>query len=176
MNGWASVRHGCARTTRISRILLRPASLIIVSHILHLFTTCLDLYSTNMKAKSPLPPAGAPPFFSFLITPLTHMSIIDRPYICLGLEGSANKFGAGIISHSPNPNASSKSKRGGSSDIVNVLSNVRHTYITPPGQGFLPADTARHHKQWALKIIQKAVEDAGIRMQDVDVIAYTKGE
>jgi N6-L-threonylcarbamoyladenine synthase len=57
-----------------------------------------------------------------------------------------------------------------------VLSNVRHTYITPPGQGFLPADTARHHKQWALKIIQKAVEDAGIQMQDVDVIAYTKGE
>ncbi|KAJ9114156.1 putative tRNA threonylcarbamoyladenosine biosynthesis protein kae1 [Naganishia adeliensis] len=109
-----------------------------------------------MKARSPLPSA-------------------DRPYICLGLEGSANKFGAGIISHSPNPNASNKSKRSGPSDIVNVLSNVRHTYITPPGQGFLPADTARHHKQWALKIIQKAVEDAGIRMQDVDVIAYTKG-
>ncbi|KAI5452968.1 putative tRNA threonylcarbamoyladenosine biosynthesis protein kae1 [Naganishia albida] len=108
-----------------------------------------------MKARSPLPPT-------------------DRPYICLGLEGSANKFGAGIISHSPNPDAG-KSKRSGPSDIVSVLSNVRHTYITPPGQGFLPADTARHHKQWALKIIQKAVEDAGIQMQDVDVIAYTKG-
>jgi hypothetical protein len=96
----------------------------------------------------------------------------DRPYICLGLEGSANKFGAGIISHSPNPHAQPNRR---TPDLVKVLSNVRHTYITPPGQGFLPADTARHHKEWALKIIRRAVDDAGIEMGDVDVIAYTKG-
>lgn len=35
----------------------------------------------------------------------------------IGFEGSANKLGIGIV-------------RDG-----NVLSNVRHTYITPPGQG-----------------------------------------
>ncbi|GHJ85013.1 hypothetical protein NliqN6_1415 [Naganishia liquefaciens] len=98
----------------------------------------------------------------------------DRPYICLGLEGSANKFGAGIISHSPNPQQQQQPTRR-TPDIVKVLSNVRHTYITPPGQGFLPADTARHHKEWALKIIRRAVDDAGIEMRDVDVIAYTKG-
>ncbi|KAG7527403.1 hypothetical protein FFLO_06966 [Filobasidium floriforme] len=104
---------------------------------------------TKRRKVAPLPPA-------------------DRPYICLGLEGSANKFGAGIISHSPGLN-------GSTTDVVKVLSNVRHTYVTPPGQGFLPADTARHHQQWALTIIRKAVEDARIEMKDVDVVAYTKG-
>jgi N6-L-threonylcarbamoyladenine synthase len=47
--------------------------------------------------------------------------------------------------------------------------------VTPPGQGFLPADTARHHQAWALEIIRRAVDDAGIDMADVDVVAYTKG-
>ena len=27
-----------------------------------------------------------------------------------------------------------------------MLSNPRRTYITPPGEGFLPRDTARHHR------------------------------
>ena len=48
----------------------------------------------------------------------------------LGLEGSANKIGIGIV-------------RDGE-----VLSNPRRTYMTPPGQGFLPRDTARHHRQY----------------------------
>lgn len=40
--------------------------------------------------------------------------------IALGFEGSANKIGVGII-------------RDGE-----VLANVRKTYVTPPGFGFLP--------------------------------------
>lgn len=50
----------------------------------------------------------------------------------LGLEGSANKIGVGII-------------RDGE-----VLSNPRRTYCPPPGQGFLPRDTAVHHQQVVL--------------------------
>jgi N6-L-threonylcarbamoyladenine synthase len=56
-----------------------------------------------------------------------------------------------------------------------VLSNVRHTYVTPPGEGFLPSDTAKHHKAWALRIIRQAVDKAGIHLKDLDCIAYTKG-
>jgi len=56
-----------------------------------------------------------------------------------------------------------------------VLSNVRHTYITPPGEGFLPRDTAVHHRQWALKVIQDAIAKSGISMHDLDCICYTKG-
>lgn len=59
---------------------------------------------------------------------------------------------------------------------MTVLSNVRHTYITPPGEGFLPSDTARHHREWAIKVIREAVRKAGVRMSDLSCIAFTKGE
>ena len=51
----------------------------------------------------------------------------------MGLEGSANKMGIGII-------------RDGQ-----VLSNPRRTYCPPPGQGFLPRDTALHHQKVILE-------------------------
>ncbi|WWD17219.1 tRNA N6-adenosine threonylcarbamoyltransferase [Kwoniella shandongensis] len=88
--------------------------------------------------------------------------------LCLGIEGSANKLGCGVISHSPSSNKSGAT-------IVTVLSNVRHTYITPPGEGFLPSDTARHHREWVVRVIEEAVRKAGVRMGDLDVIAFTKG-
>ncbi|KAI0034293.1 O-sialoglycoprotein endopeptidase [Vararia minispora EC-137] len=86
----------------------------------------------------------------------------DRPYLALGLEGSANKLGAGVIRHDVD----------GSST---VLSNLRHTYITPPGEGFLPRDTALHHREWALKVIKDAMKQAGVSIHDCDCICYTKG-
>ncbi|KAF9229416.1 O-sialoglycoprotein endopeptidase [Gyrodon lividus] len=87
---------------------------------------------------------------------------LSRPYVALGLEGSANKLGAGIIQH--NEDGSTK-----------VLSNVRHTYITPPGEGFLPRDTAQHHREWAIKVIKDAVAKAGVKMNALHCICYTKG-
>ena len=57
--------------------------------------------------------------------------------LCMGLEGSANKLGIGIVCDGK------------------VLSNVRHTYVAPPGQGFLPRDTALHHQQHILGIISR---------------------
>jgi N6-L-threonylcarbamoyladenine synthase len=86
----------------------------------------------------------------------------DRPYLALGLEGSANKLGAGIIKHAPDGSTS-------------VLSNIRHTYITPPGEGFLPRDTAQHHRQWVHSVIKDALVKAEVRMNDLDCICYTKG-
>lgn len=56
-----------------------------------------------------------------------------------------------------------------------MLSNIRHTYITPPGEGFQPRDTALHHRDWALKIITECVETAGVSISDLDCICYTKG-
>jgi N6-L-threonylcarbamoyladenine synthase len=70
-----------------------------------------------------------------------------------------------VIAHDPTAGATR----------VSVLSNVRHTYITPPGEGFLPSDTARHHREWAVRIIREAVRHAGVRMGEIDVIAFTKG-
>ncbi|XP_046351256.1 probable tRNA N6-adenosine threonylcarbamoyltransferase [Haliotis rufescens] len=77
--------------------------------------------------------------------------------IAIGFEGSANKLGIGIIQ-----------------DGV-VLSNPRHTYITPPGEGFLPRDTAKHHREHVLQVLQQALDEAKINPQQIDVVCYTKG-
>ncbi|TFL06599.1 O-sialoglyco protein endopeptidase [Pterulicium gracile] len=87
---------------------------------------------------------------------------LEKPCIALGLEGSANKLGAGVIQHSPD----------GSSV---VLSNIRHTYITPPGEGFQPRDTALHHRQWAMNVIGQAMKAAKVGFADLDCICFTKG-
>lgn len=62
------------------------------------------------------------------------------------------------------------------SGTTTVLSNVRHTYITPPGEGFLPTDTAKHHRDWAVSVIRDAMVGAGVSWDTLDVIAYTKGQ
>lgn len=77
--------------------------------------------------------------------------------IAIGFEGSANKLGIGIIK-----------------DGV-VLSNPRHTYIAPPGQGFLPRDTAKHHQEHALDVLDQALKEAKVEPNDIDCICYTKG-
>ena len=59
--------------------------------------------------------------------------------VILGLEGSANKIGVGVI------------------EDGRVLSNPRRTYMTPPGQGFLPRDTAKHHREKVLIVLRFAI-------------------
>uniref|UniRef100_A0A4X1USY0 N(6)-L-threonylcarbamoyladenine synthase n=1 Tax=Sus scrofa TaxID=9823 RepID=A0A4X1USY0_PIG len=75
----------------------------------------------------------------------------------LGFEGSANKIGVGVV-------------RDGT-----VLANPRRTYVTPPGTGFLPGDTARHHRAVILDLLQEALTEAGLTSQDIDCIASWYG-
>lgn len=75
----------------------------------------------------------------------------------IGFEGSANKISVGIV-------------RDGE-----VLSNPRRTYITPAGQGFLPSDTARHHRKHVLTVLREALDEAGLTPAQLDGVAYTKG-
>jgi len=56
-----------------------------------------------------------------------------------------------------------------------VLSNIRHTFVSPPGEGFLPKDTARHHRAWVVKLVKQALKEAKVGVKDVDCICYTKG-
>lgn len=81
--------------------------------------------------------------------------------VAIGFEGSANKLGIGIIRHE--------------NGKVDVLANVRDTYITPPGQGFLPRETAEHHRDCILHVLHKALNDANMTSKDIDVICFTKG-
>ncbi|KAJ6151051.1 hypothetical protein N7470_007645 [Penicillium chermesinum] len=83
--------------------------------------------------------------------------------LAIGMEGSANKVGIGIMLHP---------KDGGA---PKVLANVRHTYISPPGEGFLPKDVARHHRAWVVKLVKQALREAKVSVADVDCICFTKG-
>ena len=56
-----------------------------------------------------------------------------------------------------------------------MLSNPRRTYITPPGEGFLPRDTARHHRAHVLTVLREALQEANIAPDQIDAVAYTKG-
>lgn len=77
--------------------------------------------------------------------------------VAIGFEGSANKLGIGVVR-----------------DGV-VLSNCRRTYITPPGEGFLPKETAKHHRAVILQVLKEALEEAKIKTNEIDVVCYTKG-
>lgn len=77
--------------------------------------------------------------------------------IALGLEGSANKLGVGILMDNQ------------------IVSNIRDTYITPPGTGFLPSETAKHHRDVIVSLIKRALKEAKMSWKDIDCICYTKG-
>ena len=80
-----------------------------------------------------------------------------RPITIIGLEGSANKIGIGIV-------------RDGE-----VLSNPRRTYNAPPGEGFMPRETALHHRGCVLTVLREALDEAGVSPADIDAVAFTKG-
>ena len=93
--------------------------------------------------------------------------------IALGLEGSANKLGVGIISHpsSTKPGVTAAPATG----AAEILCNIRHTFVSPPGTGFLPKDTAKHHRAWVVRLVEQALSETGLDVEDVDCICYTKG-
>ncbi|GAB5372719.1 hypothetical protein AAMO2058_001689000 [Amorphochlora amoebiformis] len=80
--------------------------------------------------------------------------------VVLGIEGSANKLGVGIVTDKGEDP---------------ILSNPRHTYITPPGTGFLPRETAEHHRKHIMGLVTEALKEAKLEPKDIDALAYTKG-
>lgn len=106
--------------------------------------------------------------------------------IALGLEGSANKLGVGIIyHHTPSSTTTCTSNhdipslksslRHDAPPEIKILANLRHTYNAPPGQGFLPKETAQHHRAWVVRLVKQTLRQTKLRIEDIDVICYTKG-
>uniref|UniRef100_A0A914I3Z8 N(6)-L-threonylcarbamoyladenine synthase n=1 Tax=Globodera rostochiensis TaxID=31243 RepID=A0A914I3Z8_GLORO len=85
---------------------------------------------------------------------------LNEPMVCiLGIEGSANKIGVGIV-------------RDGA-----VLANPRRTFHAPAGQGFRPTETAVHHRQHVVSLVMEALQEARIQdpVLELDAVVYTKG-
>ena len=77
--------------------------------------------------------------------------------IVLGIESTAHTFGVGI--------ASSSGK---------ILANVRYVYKPREG-GIHPREASQHHSRVAPKALKEALEHAGLRLQDLDGIAFSIG-
>ena len=95
--------------------------------------------------------------------------------IVLGIEGSANKIGVGVLQYDPQTRE------------YTILANPRKTFVAPTGHGFLPKETARHHQNHIVALIRAALEeafpendssstDSPSRPEDkISAICFTKG-
>jgi len=78
--------------------------------------------------------------------------------ICLGIESTAHTFGISIVDD--------KGKK--------VLANIINAYKTESG-GIIPAKVAEHHVEVLDEAFKKAIEKAGIKLNDIDLIAFSQG-
>jgi len=81
---------------------------------------------------------------------------MTKPFICLGIESTAHTFGIGIIQNKK------------------VVANVLDGYKTEKG-GIIPTDAAKHHHEVRERLLSTALENAGIKLEDVDLISYSRG-
>lgn len=77
--------------------------------------------------------------------------------ICLGLEGTAHSFGAGIVSSDGE-----------------VLSNV-WDMLRPAEGGIHPREASQHHANLGPGIIKQSLEKASISSSDIGLVAFSQG-
>ena len=78
--------------------------------------------------------------------------------ICLGIESTAHTFGVGIVD--------SEGK---------ILSDLRSMYKPVSGKGIVPREASDYHLENGVRLIKSAIEEAGIKIEDVDIIAFAQG-
>jgi N6-L-threonylcarbamoyladenine synthase len=103
--------------------------------------------------------------------PTAYKPNLNGDTIVLGIEGSANKVGVGILKYTP--------ARDGNSATYHILANPRKTYVAPTGQGFLPKQTAWHHQAHIVALVRTALSEAFPNENKphlfLSAISYTKG-
>jgi N6-L-threonylcarbamoyladenine synthase/protein kinase Bud32 len=77
--------------------------------------------------------------------------------ICIGIEGTAEKTGVGIVD--------SEGK---------ILASVGKALI-PQSGGIHPREAAEHHAVTIVPLIKEAMESSGLNLNDIDLVAFSKG-
>lgn len=77
--------------------------------------------------------------------------------ICLGIEGTAEKTGVGIV------------------DSEGNILAMEGCQLYPEKGGIHPRIAAEHHAEWIPKLIPQAIESAGINYSDIDLISFSQG-
>jgi len=76
--------------------------------------------------------------------------------IILGIESTAHTFGIGIVENGK------------------ILANVKDSYTTEKG-GIIPVESAKHHEKAAEDVLQNAIDNAGIKLKDINAVAFSQG-
>lgn len=77
---------------------------------------------------------------------------------CLGIEGTAHTFGAGVMDSSGK-----------------VRSNVLAMYRAQDNLGIHPREAANHHAEVAPRVIAQALSEASLAPGDIDLVAFSQG-
>ncbi|MFQ6050610.1 MAG: bifunctional N(6)-L-threonylcarbamoyladenine synthase/serine/threonine protein kinase [Candidatus Hydrothermarchaeota archaeon] len=77
--------------------------------------------------------------------------------ICLGIEGTAEKLGVGIVDENGN-----------------ILANLGRQFYPPVG-GIHPREAAQHHSHYLPELLKNAVEKAEISPSEIDLVSFPKG-
>lgn len=79
----------------------------------------------------------------------------------LGIESTAHTFSCAVLEKN--------GKKG------KILSDVRKIYHPPDGEGIHPREASRHHIENSSAVLSESLTDAGIKIQDLDIISYAAG-
>jgi len=82
----------------------------------------------------------------------------------VGIESTAHTFGVGILS--------SKDDSGDPDLNGKILANVKDSYTTSEG-GMIPMEVRAHHKKTSSGVWSRALGDAGIGEEDIEVVAFS---
>lgn len=77
--------------------------------------------------------------------------------ICIGIEGTAEKTGVGIVDSSGE-----------------ILASQGQALI-PESGGIHPREAAEHHAQHIVPLIHKSLQEAGLSLGDINVVAFSRG-
>ena len=76
--------------------------------------------------------------------------------ITIGIESTAHTFGVGIV------------KDG------EIIANQRDMYTTEEG-GIIPMESAKHHREVSEGVYEKALKEAGVSKEEINVVAFSQG-
>jgi|SoiMethySBSTD1v2_1073268.scaffolds.fasta_scaffold00928_6 N6-L-threonylcarbamoyladenine synthase len=96
--------------------------------------------------------------------------------LCLGIESTAHTFAASVIKY---PFVKSSSNNiipwHQRKSYAKILSDSRGVYLPPKGSGIHPRNASRHHAEISSDILKQCLRESGVRIWDLDIIAYSAG-
>jgi len=81
--------------------------------------------------------------------------------LCLGIESTAHTFSCAVLEK--------KGKKG------KICSDIRSIYRPADGEGIHPREASRHHIESSAEVLSDCLQEAKVKINDLDLIAYAAG-